>query len=106
MTQFEEVRARIAQSLIPNGYNIVKGEVSNIPSGDYTKDEKGEWVKVNAKITKSEVMKSLDFLSGKMEDIEDLFKSETATLRDGAEYKKLEGQYNTLYIQYKKMKDV
>lgn len=107
MEHFDVIKARIAQSLLPNGYVVVKGEESTILSdGDYVKGENGEWVKRNTDedtFTKAEVMERMDSVEEQMNEIEELHKDGSATKVDDQEYVRLNKMYNVLHNKYKSM---
>lgn len=109
MSHFDVIKARIAQGLLPDGYNIVKGESieQDIALGARVKDStEAEEVKDNTEpkvLSKSEVMVRLDMISAKMVEMEDFFKADIVDVRHEHVYKMLDRAYNNLHIKYKAM---
>lgn len=103
MDNFDLIKARIAQSLLPIGYTIVKGVKSTI---HFDEDESDESVKGNTDsidFTKAEVMERMDDVEDQMNAIEELHKEGVANKRHDNEYIHLNKMYNILHNKYKTM---
>ena len=99
MDNFDLMKARIAQSLLPNGYTIVKGEeVKNITDSERVNDNTEETT-----FTKADVMERMDAVEDQMNEIEELHKEGVANKRHEEEYMSLNRTYTTLHNKYKTM---
>lgn len=91
-TPFDIIKARIAQSLLPDGYEVViKGE-QTISVPEVTEPQ----------LPDNALMARLDQIADRMGDIEDRFSKGEHTVKDEMEYARLDREYKAIHVEYKK----